>query len=204
MKLSTKIWNSFIAGVAVLLPAVITIIILKFVVITINERLLEPLMEFFHPYLGNFYLVILFKIMVFFMVVVAISLIGLAARVIVFRKFFGFGEHLLMKVPMIGKIYNTTKQLSKAFLGHGRSIFQKAVLIEYPRKGLWSIGFMTEDMYGEIEKKIGKDVVSVFVPTTPNPTSGIYLLVPKEEAVFLDMSVEDALKLVVSGGTIVP
>ncbi len=85
-----------------------------------------------------------------------------------------------------------------------KSIFKKVVLIEYPRKGVWSIAFMTEDMHGEIEKRAKRDLISVFVPTTPNPTSGIYLLVPKNEAVFLDMSVEDGLKLVISGGTVIP
>ncbi len=133
-----------------------------------------------------------------------ISLIGLGARVLALRKAFGFGEKVFSKVPMAGKIYNTTKQISRAFLGHGKSVFKKVVLIEYPRKGLWSIGFMTDTMHGEITDKTRKKLISVFVPTTPNPTSGIYLVVPQEEARMLDMSVEEGLKLVVSGGAVIP
>ena len=204
MKITTKIWNNFITGVAVLLPTAITILILRFLVIKINLLFLEPMLNFFQPYLVNPYLIPLFKIMVFLIVIAIISLIGVAARIIVLRKAFGFGERLFIKVPMIGKVYNATKQISKAFLGQGRSIFKKVLLVEYPRKGTWSIGFMTEEMSGEIETKTGIKLISVFVPTTPNPTSGIYLLVPKEQITFLDMNVEEGLKLVISGGTVIP
>lgn len=204
MKITARIWNSFITGFAVLMPAVITILIIRFIVVNINLVLFAPMLDAFQPYLSNSYLVMLFKVLVIAAIIAVVSLIGLAARVITLRKIFSFGERIFFKVPMIGKIYNATKQISRAFLGQGKTIFKKVVLIQYPRKGLWSIGFMTEEMSGEIETKIGEEMVSVFVPTTPNPTSGIYLLVPKKEAVFLDMNVEDGLKLVVSGGAIIP
>lgn len=204
MKLSTRIWNNFITGLAVLLPTVVTVLIVSFLVVKINQILLEPMLIFFHPLLTNLYLITLFKIIVFLVLVFIISLIGVAARVIAIRKIFGFGERLVFKVPMIGKMYNATKQISRAFLGKGKSIFKKVVLVEYPRKGTWSVGFMTEEMSGEIEEKTRRKLIGIFVPTTPNPTSGIYLLAPKEDVTFLDMSVEEGLKLVISGGTVIP
>ena len=204
MKVTTRIWNSFLTGFAVLFPAIITILLVRFVATNINQMLFEPMLKFFHPYLVNPFMILLFKIFVIVAVITIVSLIGLGARVLALRKFFSFGERLVFAVPMIGKIYNATKQLSRAFLGQGKTIFKRVALLEYPRKGLWSIGFMTEEMSGEVETKLGKELISVFVPTTPNPTSGIYLLVPKDEIKFLKMSVEDGLKLVVSGGTVIP
>jgi len=192
------------AGFAVLFPIAITVFILNFIGVKIDQLLLEPLVKFFNPFLVTPYLVALFKVSVFIIFVILICIIGVAARIIVIRKFFSFGENILFKVPMVGKIYNATKQISKAFLGQGKSIFKKVALVEYPRKGTWSIGFMTEEMRGEIEEKTGKQLISLFIPTTPNPTSGIYLLVPENEIKFLDMSVEEGLKLVVSGGAIIP
>ena len=204
MKMTARAWNSFITGVAVLLPAAITVLILRFLIVEINKFFLEPMVKFFHPYLANLYLITGFKIVTFLIIIVMVSLVGVAARIIVLRKIFGFGEKLFIGVPMIGKVYNATKQISRAFLGRGKSVFKKVVLVEYPRKGVWSIGFMTRDMSGEIERKTSHKLISVFVPTTPNPTSGIYLLVPIEEATFLEMSVEDGFKLVISGGTVIP
>ena len=204
MKLTTKIWNNFITGIAVLLPAAITILILSFLATKLNQLFLEPTVNFFKPYLANHYIEALLKVFAFFVILSFVVLVGMAARIIVLRKLFGFGEGLVIKVPLIGRIYNATKQMSRAFLGKGKSMFKKVVLMEYPRKGVWSIGFITGEMRGEIEEKIKKELLSIFVPTTPNPTSGIYLVVPKSEAIVLDMSVEEGFKLVISGGTVIP
>ena len=107
----------------------------------------------------------------------------------------------------MGKIYNAIKQISSAFIGQGKTIFKEVVLIEYPRKGINSIGFTTGPSKGEINSVLGKkgySGVNVFVPTTPNPTSGIFMVFPKEDVQFLEMSVEDGMKLVVSGGSVSP
>ena len=105
---------------------------------------------------------------------------------------------------MVGKIYSVTKEIGSVFLGQDKAFFKKVVLVEYPRKGVYSIGFMTGEGRGTIESVAGKKLLTVFVPTTPNPTSGIFLLVPREEVNFLKMSVEEGLKIVVSSGTIMP
>jgi len=107
-------------------------------------------------------------------------------------------------IPIISRIYSTIQQISRAFLSEKREVFKKAVLFEYPRPGTYSIGFFTQDTKGMVQDALDCDVVSVFLPTTPNPTSGFLLFVPKTEIIELDMPVEEALKLVISGGAIVP
>ena len=200
-----RIRNYFITGVAIIFPVAFTVIIIRFLVVKINSYVLNPLVGLLtrNPYLSE-YSIFIAKVLVFIIAIFLISLIGWAANIIFLRRLFGFGERIFVKVPMIGKIYSVTKEIGSAFLGQGKTFFKRVVLIEYPRKGVYSIGFSTGAGKGEIKNTIGTDLVSVFIPTTPNPTSGIFLLVPKGDVKFLDMSVEDGLKIVVSSGTITP
>jgi uncharacterized membrane protein len=200
-----KLRKYFFTGVAIIFPVAITIIIMRYMAIKVNSLVLNPLVDVLNlnPYLTE-HSIRIAKVLVFFLVIILISLVGWAANIIFVRRFFMFGERLFVRVPMIGKIYSVTKEIGSAFLGRDKAFFKKPVLIEYPRKGIYSIGFMTGDGRGEIKKAAGKEVINVFVPTTPNPTSGIFLLVPRDEAIFLEMSVEEALKIVVSSGAITP
>lgn len=196
----------FITGVAIIFPMAITVIIVRFLVIKINSYILNPLVAMLriNPFLTEYSLVIA-KWIVFFLVVSCISLIGWAANILFLRKTFGFGERIFLKVPMIGKIYSVTKEIGYAFLGRGKAFFKKVVLIEYPRKGIYSIGFLTAEESAKAIRDIsGKDLLSIFVATTPNPTSGFFLLMPKEDTKILDMTVEEGMKLVVSSGAIIP
>jgi uncharacterized membrane protein len=199
-----RIRNNFIAGLAVILPAALTIIILQFLIIKINKLILDPIISIYSPYLGKPHLIYLTKGLVLVLFIFLIALIGLATRIIVIRRLFGFGERLFFKIPMIGKIYVAIKQISYAFLGERRGIFKRVILLEYPRAGIYSLGFVTSKSKGEVQKKTKKEMVNVFIPTTPNPTSGMFLLIPEEEAISLDISVEDGLKLIISGGVVVP
>ena len=108
------------------------------------------------------------------------------------------------RIPLINKMYSAFLQLLQALLGGQREVFKYAVLIEYPKSDVYSIGFVTQDTSGPAQNAISEDVISVFVPTTPNPTSGFLLFVPKQDVTFLNISIEEALKLVISGGTIIP
>jgi len=199
----TKFRNNFLTGVAIIFPIAITLIIIRFLAGKINIYILNPLVNLLNlnPYLTKHSLYIA-KVLVFLLVIWLISFVGWAASIIFLRKLFGFGEKIFLKLPMVGKIYSVTKEIGSAFLGQGRAFFKKVVLIEYPRKGIYSIGFLTGEGEGVVKDALGKELLSVFIATTPNPTSGIFLLVPREEATFLDMSVEEALKLVVSSGGI--
>lgn len=205
-----KLRTYFITGVVVILPAILTYVILRFLIIKTVELILDPISDILirtaSPYLPDIYFpfaVHTVKVLIFLAIILAIILIGLAARVFFIRRTFSAIENLFLKVPMISKIYISIKQLSSAFLGQGM-IFEKVALLEYPRRGIYSIGFVTTEAKQELQKKTKFKMMSIFLPTTPNPTSGVFLLVPEKDIIYLDMSVEEALKLVISGGKVSP
>ncbi len=202
-----KLRNGFFTGIAVLLPAVLTIIIIKWAVTKLNNLILEPLILFLQPFALDIkfpHLLILIKGFLFLLIILLIALIGLAAKNLAVRRLFSFWERLLFRIPFISKVYITIKQISSAFLGEKRRIFQRVVLIEYPRRGLYCVGFVTSRLQKRIQNKIPflKNGVNVFIPTTPNPTSGFLLVVPEEDVIPLDISVEEGMKLVISGGVV--
>lgn len=129
---------------------------------------------------------------------------GLFAANYLGRRLIAFGENIVTRIPLVRSVYLTVKQIVDAFL-HGTNVaFQRVVIVEYPRPGMWAIAFITSDAKNEVCEKTGEDVLTVFLPTTPNPTSGFLLYVPRRDVIFADMSVEDGLKLVVSGGIVAP
>ena len=130
-------------------------------------------------------------------------LIGLIFSTLFGKAILGYFDNLITRIPFAGNVYKAIKQITETF-SNADAAYQKVVLIEYPRKDIYAIGFMTGETKGEIKDRKKIDIVNVFVPTTPNPTSGFLLFIPKEDAVELDMSVEDAIKLVVSAGMVVP
>ncbi len=131
-------------------------------------------------------------------------LVGMFTKILIGRKLFRIGEWFLTRIPFISKIYIAISQIFKALFAEKREVFKHVVLFEYPRRGMYSIGFMTQDTRGEIQDILEEDVYSIFLPTTPNPTSGYLLFVPKKDATILSMRVEEALKLIISGGAITP
>jgi uncharacterized membrane protein len=206
--MKNKMWNNlivgFINGIVTLLPITITVVIIRFIVIKVNNVVLDPLLGLFAPMADSGMHIYLAKGVIFIGVIITVALIGWAARILVINRAFSSGERLLLRLPIMGRIYNAVKQISHAFIGQGKTIFKQVVLVEYPRRGLYSIGFTTGVTKGEIRVGLGKSGINVFVPTTPNPTSGVFLVVPKEEIHFLKMSVEEGMKLVVSGGSVSP
>ena len=183
-----RLRNLFIAGLVILTPVVVTIYVFIFLFLKVDS-LLGPLI---------FRLVGLrIPGMGFLAVLVLIFFTGLAARNYLGGKLIGFGEKILTKIPFINRIYVALQQISHAFLAQKRAIFKEAVLVEYPRKGIYAIGFVTSQM------EDGR-MLSIFLPTTPNPTSGYLLFLPREEAIPLQMTIEEALKLVISGGAVAP
>jgi uncharacterized membrane protein len=115
-----------------------------------------------------------------------------------------FGERLLQAIPLAGQVYKTLKQLLETLLKDSNGKFRRVVLVEYPRPGIWAIAFVTGAMSNEIQSQISRPVISLFIPTTPNPTTGWYAIVPEEDVLNLSISVEDAFKIVVSGGIVSP
>jgi uncharacterized membrane protein len=129
---------------------------------------------------------------------------GLIAANYFGRRFVDFWESFLERIPLVRNIYSAVKRFVEIILSDSTQSFTRVLLIEYPRKGLYSLSFQTSQNLGEIQDKTGEDVVCVFIPTTPNPTSGLILMVPEEDVIELDMNVEDALKMVISLGVVVP
>ena len=137
--------------------------------------------------------------------VLALILIGMLAVNIFGRWLIGIGRKIIERIPVISGIYSALKKLFETLLGQGSTAaFRKAVLVEYPRKGVWTVAFLTAPVYEGFKKLLPSDMVTVYVPTTPNPTSGFMLYVPKKEIKELDMRVDDAIKLVISTGIVTP
>jgi uncharacterized membrane protein len=202
-----RVWNRFLVnffnGIVLLLPVAVTIFLVKFLVTKLNEVFLDPTVRFVAPMAGG-YRVVAAKTVIFFIAIIVVALIGWGAKILFVNRVFSLGERLLIKVPIMGRIYKASKQIFNAFFGQGKTIFKQVVLVEYPRKGLYTLGFTTGETKGELKDSVGGSGVNVFVPTTPNPTSGFFLIIPKEDVHLLNMSVEDGLKMVISGGSVAP
>ncbi len=188
------------AGLLVWLPLGVTVLVINFLIETFDQVLIllpsayrpDELLGYHIPGFG------------LLMTAVVILVTGIIVANYLGEKLVGFWEGLLSRIPLVRSIYSAVKQVTEAFVGSEQS-FQKAYLIEYPRRGTWTLAFQTSTKTGEAQAKTGlNSVVNVFVPTTPNPTSGFFLMVSKDDLVPLDMSVEQALKMIISGGVVVP
>jgi uncharacterized membrane protein len=136
--------------------------------------------------------------------VVALFLVGVFASNIIGRTIIHRFEAFFAKVPLFSRIYIAVKQIGEGVIGSRKNLFRRVVMFEYPRLGSWAIGFVTSEHKGDLAARTGKKIAHVFVPTTPNPTSGFLLFLPEEDLIDLDMKVEDGLKLVISGGAVYP
>ena len=193
ISLFARLRNYFITGIVVLVPIGITLYLTKFF-ISISSKLIP---EEINP---NSYLPFLIPGLEIFLAVIFITLIGYLSLSFIGKKVLQLFNDLLKKIPILRTIYSAIGQMAETFAPQ-RENKKSVVLIEYPRKGSWAVGFATKDNKGEISKKTNQNLVNVFVPTTPNPTSGFLLMFPKEELVYLDMSFEEASKFIVSAGT---
>ncbi|MBL8661070.1 MAG: DUF502 domain-containing protein [Rhodospirillales bacterium] len=137
-------------------------------------------------------------------VIVVLTLIGAMSAGFFGRMLMRFYERLLSRMPVLRSVYSASKQIIETVVAHQSTAFREAVLVEYPRRGIWCIGFLTGVTRGEVQKLTDEEVLNVFLPTTPNPTSGFLLFVPRRDLVVLDMTIEEALKMVISGGIVAP
>ena len=202
-------WRAnFVAGLAVVLPAVISIAVVIWLfgtVANVTDTLLFFLpRELTHHGEGSGPMYWYWSVAAFLLAIGLISLVGLAARHYVGRKLIEFGENVFLRVPLLNKVYGALKQINEAFATGKKSAFKTVVLVQFPSKGIYSIGFITSEQHEEVQAKTRENVVCVFVPTTPNPTTGFLVLVPQQEVVKLDMSVADAVKFIISLGAVAP
>jgi len=136
--------------------------------------------------------------------VVFLVLVGMFAAGFLGRLFIGLGEWFVAKMPLVSSVYSLLKQIFETVFSNKTQAFKRVVMLEYPRKGIWILGLVSADLQGEIESKLPEEMVNVFIPTTPNPTSGFLIFVPKKDVIELDMGVEQAIKFIVSGGLVEP
>ena len=189
----SKIRNNFIAGIVVLIPIGITLY-LTFFLIRISGQIIPKEIN------PNNYLPFDIPGIEILMAIVIITLIGWLSLSFLGKKFFELFNNILKKIPILRTIYSAIGQMTETFTksdGKQKSV----VLLEYPRKAIWAVGFATKENEGLIKDKVGEDIINVFVPTTPNPTSGFLLMVPKKDLIYLDVSFEQASKFIVSAGT---
>jgi uncharacterized membrane protein len=190
----------FITGLLIWVPLAITVWVLRLIVSTMDQTLLllpeavqpENLIGFYIPGLG----------VVLTLVVVMVT--GLLAANIIGQRLVGLWEGLLARIPVVKSIYTSVKQVSDTLFSSKGEAFRKALLVQYPREGAWTIAFLTGQPGGDVARHLKGDYVSVYVPTTPNPTSGFFLMMLREDVIELDMSVDEALKYVISMGVAAP
>lgn len=191
----------FFAGVLITAPISISLY-LAWLLINFVDNTVRPLIpvkynpETYLPFaLPGLGLVVLF---------LALTLTGALTAGFLGRFFIRTSEQMLSRMPVVRSVYNAVKQILETVLAQQSNAFREAVLVEYPRRGLWAIAFITGTTEGEVQNLTQEETVNIFLPTTPNPTSGFLLFVPKEDLIHLDMSVEEAIKMVISGGIVTP
>ena len=199
LKLLTRLRNYLISGLLFWIPLILTIILIKFLLEFVDslipqEYLPEAVFNLDTSIPGSG-IILLFLI---------ILVTGILVTNILGRRLVALWERLLNRIPGFRNIYNILKKVSDTVLNTSSQSFKKAFLIQYPSKGIWVIAFQSGDYRGEAESIIGDETINLFVPTTPNPTSGFFVLIPKKDAFELDISVEDAFKLVISAGVVTP
>jgi len=191
--------NYFISGLLFWIPLALSVMVIKFFLELINnivppQFLPETLFNLDKDIPGSG-----------FVLVIAIILItGVLVTNLVGRKIVELWEKILNKIPGFRGIYNALKKLSTTVLSTSGESFRKALLVQYPREGMWTIAFQTGNYHGEAEKLIGEEIINLYVPTTPNPTSGFFIMMPKKDVIELEMSVDEAFKLVISTGVVAP
>ncbi len=195
-----RLQTFFLAGLIAITPAAVTYLVLRWLFFTVDGLFGAPMDDFIHRQFG-------FRVpgIGLLVTLIVILLTGVLATNLLGRRLLTYVEGWLQKLPLVRSVYATMRQLTDAFLQKDQSAFKRVAVIEYPRRGIWAIGFVTGEVAGgPMGLTQGETYYNIFLPTTPNPTSGFLLVIPKSEVLLLDISVEDGLKLVISGGVVVP
>jgi uncharacterized membrane protein len=194
--------NAFISGALLLAPLWVTVWLFIQVTEFFGGRL-RPIYESYLPHPLQ-QIPFFWDVVGTIVVILLITAFGLLSNYVFGKYFLSVGERAIQRIPGVGAVYQSVKQIVATFGSQNRNLFSKVVLVEYPRKGVWTLGFLTNKTQGEAHAAIGAEVWTVFVPTSPNPTSGFLLLLPKSDIVELEMSVGDGMKMIISGGAVMP
>jgi uncharacterized membrane protein len=198
----SSVRNAFLSGLLLLAPLAVTLMVFFWLIEAVGGRV-RPLYDRFLPEsLAD--IPYMWDILATGIVFILITWLGFLSRYFLGKYLLGVGERFLETIPGVNSVYGSVKQIVQTFSSQNRNLFTKVVLIQFPRPGLYAIAFLTNKTQGEPQTKTTEEVWTLFVPTTPNPTSGFLIMVPKSEIVELDMSVGDGMKFVISGGAVVP
>lgn len=197
--------NGFISGLLLLAPVGVTVFLFSFLISEVGI----PTRKFFFFFIPedtstNPWMEYPLYIAAVLIVAALITLLGWFSKFLLGKMLVSLFEKIVDNVPLIRNIYNSVKQIRDTFVQQKKAVFQKSVLVEYPRKGVWVLGFLTGTGKGEPQDKTSSELVNVFIPTTPNPTSGFLLMIKKDEVVELEMTISEGMKLIISGGAVVP
>ena len=193
--------NYFITGIIAVAPVALTIYLVSLVVNLIDQKIVPLIPLRYNPETYLPFAIPGIGVLIF---VIVLTIIGWLTTGLLGRTVVRVGENLLDRMPVVRSIYSALKQIFETVFTQNSRAFRDVVLIPYPRQGCWAIGFATGTTKGEVQEAIQDEVVNVFLPTTPNPTSGYLLFLPKKDVIFLSMTVEQGIKLVISGGVVTP
>lgn len=194
--------NAFFSGALLLAPLIVTIWAFSTIIDVVGGTF-RPIYQDHIP-LSLQRIPLFWDLIATLVVVLLVTGLGYLSHYVFGKFFLSIAERAIQRIPGVGAVYNSVKQIVATFGTQNRNLFSKVVLVQFPRDGIWSIGFLTNKQQGEPHLCIGRESWTVFVPTTPNPTSGFLLLLPKEDVRELDMSVGDGMKMIISGGAVVP
>ncbi len=195
-----KIRAYFLAGLLVIVPLGVTLFVIS-AILRLMDRVLDLIPPKLHP---ETYLPFKIPGLGLLLAILLIMITGVLVRNYIGTRVVAFGEYVLSTIPLVRPLYVAVKQLLQAIFGDTHDAFKRAVLVEYPRKGVYALAFVTGRTSGELQLKTNGKMLNVFLPTTPNPTSGFYLVIPEEDTIPLSIGVEDAFKLLISGGVVEP
>ena len=197
--------NYFLSGLLILAPLFLTVLVLMYLIRMADGFVVNPVFQLL-PLEGlNLQSrVLAAKLIIGVTVILFVTLLGVAAEKFLFRRLLEAGESAILGIPVFSSVYRSFKDISKAIFGEKSGIFKRVVFLEYPRKGIFAMGFVTFEKPWTLTQKTGRDLVSIFIPTPPNPATGYFVFVPVEDTFEAGVTVEEGIKLVISGGAAAP
>jgi uncharacterized membrane protein len=197
--------NAFFSGLLLLAPLIVTVWALTRIVDLVGGTF-RPLFFFYLPptLTDHAAMAIAFDLLATLIVLALITGLGYVSRDVFGKYLVAAAERVMQRIPGLGAVYNTVKQVADTFGPKNRQLLNKVVLVEFPRRGTWALGFLTSKVQGEAQEKTASDVWTVYVPTTPIPTSGFLILVPRSDIIELELTTGEGMKMIISGGAVVP
>ena len=199
-----KFRNNFVTGLVALSPFFLTLVLIRYLIGVVDNSIVNPLFQILPFEFDAASKIILTKLLIAVVVVMFVTVIGWTTQRFIFKKLFSALENVLNSIPLFNRIYGSIKEVAQAFFGDKTGVFKRVVFVEYPRKGIYAMAFVTQEKRWEIHEITGKEMLSIFVPSPPNPATGFFICVPREDVIDSDLTIEEGIKLVISAGAAVP